>query len=47
MTRPRQQRVVQEASEYEYLKALVRALPVGRTADDFEALLPWRMTLAD
>lgn len=32
---------------YEYLKALFVALPKATTADDYEALLPWRMKLAE
>ena len=31
---------------YPYLVALFKALPSARTADDYEALLPWRLTLA-
>ena len=30
---------------YEYLKALFAALPTATTADDYEALLPWRLKL--
>lgn len=30
---------------YEYLKALFVALPKAATADDYEALLPWRINL--
>jgi transposase len=30
---------------YDYLTALFTALPLARTADDYEALLPWRITL--
>ncbi|MGA8146851.1 MAG: IS66 family transposase [Gallionellaceae bacterium] len=30
---------------YRYLVALFRALPLARTADDYEELLPWRMAL--
>ena len=30
---------------YEYLKALFTALPHATTADDYEALLPWRIKL--
>lgn len=30
---------------YEYLKALFTALPNAKTADDYEALLPWRIKL--
>ena len=29
---------------YQYLRALLVALPKARTADDYEALLPWRLT---
>jgi len=32
---------------YDYLKALFVALPRATTADDYEALLPWRIKLAD
>jgi len=28
---------------YRYLVALFRALPLAATADDYEALLPWRL----
>ncbi len=31
---------------YRYLTALLTELPKARTADDFEALLPWRIALA-
>ena len=31
---------------YPYLVALFKALPNAETADDYEALLPWRLTLA-
>jgi transposase len=31
---------------YPYLVALFKALPHAKTADDYEALLPWRLTLA-
>ena len=31
---------------YEYLRALFTALPKATTADDYEALLPWRIRLA-
>ena len=30
---------------YRYLKALLVALPSAKTAEDFEALLPWRISL--
>lgn len=30
---------------YRYLVALFRALPLAQTADDYEALLPWRIAL--
>ena len=30
---------------YRYLRALFIALPNARTADDYEALLPWRIAL--
>ena len=29
---------------YPYLVALFKALPYAKTADDYEALLPWRLT---
>ena len=29
---------------YQYLRALLVAIPRARTADDYEALLPWRLT---
>lgn len=29
---------------YHYLVALFKNLPLAETADDFEALLPWRLT---
>ena len=29
---------------YQYLRALLVALPRARTVDDYEALLPWRLT---
>ena len=32
-------------NSYEYLRALFAALPYAATADDYEALLPWRMKL--
>jgi hypothetical protein len=31
---------------YRYLSALFTALPNARTADDYAALLPWRVKLA-
>ena len=31
---------------YEYLRALFKALPTATTADDYEALLPWKVDLA-
>jgi hypothetical protein len=31
---------------YAYLVELLRALPLATTADDYEALLPWKITLA-
>ncbi len=34
------------ADTYPYLVALFKALPRARTADDYEALLPWRLALA-
>ena len=30
---------------YQYLRALLVALPKAQTADDYEALLPWTITL--
>ena len=30
---------------YRYLLALFTALPKAKTADDYEALLPWRIVL--
>ena len=30
---------------YAYLRALLSALPSAQTAEDYEALLPWRLTL--
>ena len=30
---------------YQYLVALFRELPLARTADDYENLLPWKMGL--
>ena len=30
---------------YAYLRALLTALPMAKTADDYEALLPWRIKL--
>ena len=30
---------------YQYLKALFVELPKARTVDDFDALLPWRISL--
>jgi transposase len=30
---------------YRYLKAMLVALPKAKTAEDFEALLPWRIAL--
>ena len=30
---------------YAYLRALLTALPGAQTADDYEALLPWRLKL--
>ena len=32
---------------YDYLKALFAALPTAQTADDYEALLPWRIKAAN
>ena len=30
---------------YQYLKAMLVELPKARTADDYEALLPWRIAV--
>ena len=30
---------------YWYLRTLLTALPMAQTADDYEALLPWRIKL--
>ena len=30
---------------YAYLRALLSGLPSAQTAEDYEALLPWRLTL--
>ena len=30
---------------YRYLVALFKALPLAKIADDYEALLPWRIVL--
>jgi hypothetical protein len=32
---------------YGYLMAVFRQLPLAKTADDFEALLPWKLTSSD
>ena len=32
---------------YQYLRTLLVELPKAKTADDFEALLPWRLVLSD
>jgi hypothetical protein len=32
---------------YRYLRELLTALPKASTADDYEALLPWRLTPRD
>ena len=32
---------------YRYLKALLIALPMARTVEDYEALLPWRIDMTD
>jgi transposase len=32
-------------NSYRYLQALLVALPYAQTADDYEALLPWRIGL--
>ncbi|WP_029524734.1 IS66 family transposase [Polaromonas glacialis] len=37
--------VVNGVDGYAYLRALLTALPSAQTADDYEALLPWRITL--
>jgi transposase len=31
---------------YQYLRALLIALPKAKTADDYEALLPWDIALS-
>ncbi len=33
-----------DVDTYQYLIALFKALPHAKTADDYEALLPWRLT---
>ena len=35
-----------QVDPYQYLAALFRALPLATTADDYEALLPWRLAPA-
>jgi hypothetical protein len=37
---------VNAVNGYKYLRALLVALPKAQTADDYEALLPWAITLA-
>jgi transposase len=37
--------VVNGIDGYRYLKALLVGLPRAKTVEDFEALLPWRITL--
>ena len=32
-------------NSYRYLQALLVALPLAQTADDYEALLPWNIVL--
>ena len=32
---------------YQYLRALLIALPKAKTADDYEALLPWNIALSN
>jgi hypothetical protein len=32
---------------YQYLRALLIALPTAQTADDYEALLPWNIALVN
>jgi hypothetical protein len=32
-------------NSYRYLQALLVALPLAQTADDYEALLPWNIAL--
>ncbi len=32
-------------NSYRYLQALLAALPLAQTADDYEALLPWNIAL--
>jgi hypothetical protein len=36
---------VNGVNSYRYLKALLAALPLAQTADDYEALLPWNFVL--
>jgi hypothetical protein len=36
---------VNGVNSYRYLKALLAALPLAQTADDYEALLPWNLVL--
>ena len=36
---------VNGVNSYRYLKALLVALPLAQTADDYEALLPWNLVL--
>ncbi len=36
---------VNSINGYDYLQALFVALPNAQTADDYEALLPWRIKL--
>ena len=39
--------VVNGIDAWRYLRTLLVALPAARTVDDYAALLPWRITLAD
>jgi len=36
-----------DVDPYQYLVALFKALPHARIADDYEALLPWRLKSSD
>ena len=35
------------ADPYRYLVVLFKALPLAKTADDYEQLLPWHLPLSD
>ena len=41
----RLQKKCSEVSNLSYLQALLVALPLAQTADDYEALLPWNIAL--